>query len=73
MPNWHPPDGVVEQGPLVEKPAQGRLDPNAWLQNVNRVAMHPVKAMALADLVEMGWQSLQEGYVDDVPRFPTAC
>lgn len=45
---------------------------NAWLQNVNRVlAMHPVKALALAKLgVEMGWQSLQEGYVDDISPVP---
>lgn len=45
---------------------------NAWLQNVTRVlAMHPVKAMALAKLgAEMGWQSLQEGYVDDVSAVP---
>ena len=45
---------------------------NAWLQNVTRVlAMHPVKAMALAKLgAEMGWQSLQEGYVDEVSAVP---
>ena len=45
---------------------------NAWLQNVTRVlAMNPVKAMALAKLgAEMGWQSLQEGYVDDVSPVP---
>ena len=45
---------------------------NAWLQNVTRVlAMHPVKALALAKLgAEMGWQSLQEGYVDDVSAVP---
>ena len=45
---------------------------NAWLQNVTRVlAMNPVKAMALAKLgAEMGWQSLQEGYVDDVSAVP---
>ena len=38
----------------------------AWLQNVNRVLAMPVeKAMLLAKAgVEMGWQSLQEDYVD---------
>ena len=38
----------------------------AWLQNVNRVLAMPVeKAMVLAKAgVEMGWQSLQEDYVD---------
>ncbi len=45
---------------------------NAWLQNVTRVlAMNPIKARALAKLgAEMGWQSLQEGYVDDVSAVP---
>jgi hypothetical protein len=45
---------------------------NAWLQNVTRVlAMNPLKAMALAKLgAEMGWQSLQEGYVNDVSPVP---
>lgn len=45
---------------------------NAWLQNVLRVlAMNPVKARALAKLgAEMGWQSLQEEYVQDVSAVP---
>lgn len=40
----------------------------AWLSNANRViAMPHSKAMALASRgVEMGWQSLQEEYVNDV-------
>ena len=40
----------------------------AWLSNANRVIKMPhAKAMALAKRgVEMGWQSLQEQYVNDV-------
>lgn len=40
----------------------------AWLSNANRVIKMPhSKAMALASRgVEMGWQSLQEEYVNDV-------
>ncbi len=40
----------------------------AWLNNVHRVlAMPHEKAMALANAgVEMGWQSLQEEYINDV-------
>tara|TARA_B110000444_G_scaffold221326_1_gene222619 strand:+ start:80 stop:637 length:558 start_codon:yes stop_codon:yes gene_type:complete len=40
----------------------------AWLSNANRVIKMPhAKAMALAKRgVEMGWQSLQEEYVNDV-------